>query len=198
MSGKEKHEAEHRQGDFAFSSGLLRPAAVLAAASCWLGCPYQSRRHFDFGTWVLTWLFLPFFSFIPRLAVRLALRNQVARGRSRSSHVVFTFAESLDVCRDFTRSQRRRIVWSGETPSWDVRLKARWHLAFLLSFSSPQRGAKLKKMIVCRSHREARSHKKPAQLVFSTQAWTHRERTGTMFGYVDGRVNYDSSSPSIF
>ena len=48
---------------FAFSSGLLRPAAVLAAASCWLGCPYQSRRHFDFGTWVLTWLFLPFFSF---------------------------------------------------------------------------------------------------------------------------------------
>ena len=34
MSGKEKHEAEHRQGDFAFSSGLLRPAAVLAAASC--------------------------------------------------------------------------------------------------------------------------------------------------------------------
>ena len=53
---------------------------------------------------------------VPRLAVRLALRNQVARGRSRSSHVVFTFAESLDVCRDFTRSQRRRIVWSGEPP----------------------------------------------------------------------------------
>ena len=53
---------------------------------------------------------------VPRLAVRLALRNQVARGRSRSSHVVFTLAESLDVCRDFTRSQRRRIVWSGEPP----------------------------------------------------------------------------------
>ena len=63
MSGKEKHDAEHRQGSlpFPFSSWLLRPA-VLAAAS-WLGCPYQSRRHFDFGTWVLTWLFLPFFSF---------------------------------------------------------------------------------------------------------------------------------------
>ena len=70
---------------------------------------------------------------VPRLAVRLALRNQVARGRSRSSHVVVTFAESLDVCRDFTRSQRRRIVWSGEPPSWDVRQKARWHLnAFLI------------------------------------------------------------------
>ena len=65
MSGKEKHDAEHRQGSlpFPFSSGLLRPA-VLAAAS-WLGCPYRSRRHFDFGTWVLTWLFLPFFSFVP-------------------------------------------------------------------------------------------------------------------------------------
>ena len=51
MSGKEKHDAEHRQGSlpFPFSSGLLRLAAVLAAAS-WLGCPYQSRRHFDFGT----------------------------------------------------------------------------------------------------------------------------------------------------
>ena len=83
---------------------------------------------------------------VPRLAVRLALRNQVARGRSRSSHVVFTFAESLDVCRDFTRSQRRRIVWSGEPPKLRyVRQKARWHLACLLSFSSPQRGAKLKK-----------------------------------------------------
>ena len=34
---------------FAFSSGLLRPA-VLAAASCWLGCPYQPRRHFEFCT----------------------------------------------------------------------------------------------------------------------------------------------------
>ena len=53
---------------------------------------------------------------VPRLAVRLALRNQVARGRGRSSHVVFTFAESLNVCRDFTRSQRRRIVWSGKPP----------------------------------------------------------------------------------
>ena len=42
--------------------------------------------------------------------MRLALRNQVARGRSRSSHVVFTSAESLDVCRDFTRSQRRSAV----------------------------------------------------------------------------------------
>ena len=47
---------------------------------------------------------------VPRLAVRLALRNQVARGRGRSSHVVFIFAESLDVCRDFTRSQRRSAV----------------------------------------------------------------------------------------
>ena len=53
---------------------------------------------------------------VPRLAVRLAPRNQVARGRGRSSHVVFTLAESLDVCCDFTRSQRRRIVWSGEPP----------------------------------------------------------------------------------
>ena len=50
MSGKEKHDAEHRQGSlpFPFSSRLLRPA-VLAAAG-WLGCPCQSRRHFDFGT----------------------------------------------------------------------------------------------------------------------------------------------------
>ena len=47
---------------------------------------------------------------VPRLAVRLALRNQVARGRGRSSHVVFAFAESLDVGRDFTRSQRRSAV----------------------------------------------------------------------------------------
>ena len=47
---------------------------------------------------------------VPRLAVRSALRNQVARGRGRSSHVVFTFAESLDVCGDFTRSQRQSAV----------------------------------------------------------------------------------------
>ena len=64
-SGKEKHDAEHqrcRQGSLPFRLDSCRPAAVLAAASCWLGCPYQLRRHFDFGTWVLTWLFLPFFS----------------------------------------------------------------------------------------------------------------------------------------
>ena len=85
---------------------------------------------------------------VPRLAVRLALRNQVARGRSRSSHVVFTFAESLDVCRDFTRSQRRRIVWSGEPPNLRCSTESEMTPClshFLLSFSSPQRGAKLKK-----------------------------------------------------
>ena len=52
MSGKEKHDVEHRQGPlpFPFSSGLLRPAHAVLAAASWLGCPYQSRRHFDFGT----------------------------------------------------------------------------------------------------------------------------------------------------
>ena len=96
-------------------------------------------RHLD---WVSQAMRL---TVVPRLAVRLALRNQVVRGRRRSSHVVFTFVESLDVCRDFMRSQRRRIVWSGEPQSWDVRQTARWHLAFLLSFPSPQRSANLKK-----------------------------------------------------
>ena len=46
---------------------------------------------------------------VPRLGVRLALRNKVAGRRFFSSHVVFTFAESLDVRRDFTRSQRRQF-----------------------------------------------------------------------------------------
>ena len=61
MTGARRHvwNRETRRGTstgiFAFSSKLMRPA-VFAAASCWLGCPYQPRRHFGFGTWVVTWL----------------------------------------------------------------------------------------------------------------------------------------------
>ena len=104
MSGKEKHDAEYRQGSLPFRlDSFLRPAAV-AAASCWLGCPYQSRRHFDFGTWVLTWLFLPFFSFrkICRIGCSRAVvvNSNMSRGKylaregpgSRLSHRRLAFA----------------------------------------------------------------------------------------------------------
>ena len=113
MSGKEKHDAEHRQGSLPFrldSCALLH--AVLGGRSCWLGCPYQPRRHFDFGTRAPTRPPLPFFS--PKRNTTTVTGIQLEPG-AREETGRFRDVKRCVATEDRTRG-RIRFVPSGPAP----------------------------------------------------------------------------------